>query len=208
MYNYALQHPELVKSLVFLDVYPDLVEFNVKRDLLNWTNQQYQQDMNLELAGRRNLINIINGLGVPWGIMPLFVPITSNSTYRYEQNWFFITEKTWGTQKYFLDLIGTGFSTDPYSTKLNSSITINMVNTQHTKSYVIKNSCKNIEEASDECQYQIKANKYYIDSQLDMVDRNGGLVIGCTADECSQSYYVYQNTDYTASILRQLYGSG
>ena len=43
VYEYASQHPEMIRSLIFLDVYPNNIEFKVPFILKNWTQTQYEQ---------------------------------------------------------------------------------------------------------------------------------------------------------------------
>ncbi|KAL9652485.1 hypothetical protein ABK040_000057 [Willaertia magna] len=205
IYKYALLHPEMVYSLTFLDVYPDNIEFISERDLKNLTQPEYENFYNREMAGRQALLRIINGLGVPWGLMPIFVP-SGNSwpeSLREEKNWFFLTEKTWITQKYMLDT----FTINPknyYATPLpNSNITVHLIATKHNDNYVKKNRCNNV--SSEKCDYFIRSNNYYIEAQKNMLSFNS--VTYCSDDACNLGYYIYDNPRYSAKILNELYNN-
>ncbi|KAL9655690.1 hypothetical protein ABK040_004923 [Willaertia magna] len=203
IYKYALQHPEMVYSLTFLDVYPDNIEFISERDLKNLTQLEYENFFNTEMARRQTLLRIINGIGVPWGLMPIFVP-SGNSwpeSLRAEKNWFFYTEKTWITQKYMLDT----FTINPknyYLTPLPySNITINLIATKHDDSYVKKNLCNHV--SSEQCDYFIRSNNYYIEAQKNLLPFNS--ITYCSDDACNLGYYIYDNPRYSAKILNELY---
>ena len=208
-YRYALAHPEMVASLLFLDVYPQNIEFKVQRDLKNLTQQEYYTLIQTEMSQRLGIITLINAIGVPFGLMDLVLPSYQNSStpFANEQRYFFLTEKTWGTQKYFIDLQATTFkdNTDPYKKRLPLNIPINMVITKHSDEYVIKTMCTSIPKNSPECIYQIKANRYMYESQLSMVNLNGGKVVKCILDECSQAYYVFINPHYTVEVINSLF---
>lgn len=107
MYEYAYNHPEMFKSLTFIDVSPLDIEFTIPATLKNWTDAQKNQYKNSELASRMSLIKLINGIGVPFGLMQLVFPGYKSyfSNLYNEINWFYLIEKTWITQEYFLGLI-------------------------------------------------------------------------------------------------------
>ena len=95
VFNYALQHPEMVSSITFLDVSPKRVELIIQKILKNWTNTEYEEEEKSDLANRYGLLGIINGLGVPLGLMPFFFP--KNKVYPRETanevDWYFLTGK-------------------------------------------------------------------------------------------------------------------
>jgi pimeloyl-ACP methyl ester carboxylesterase len=95
VFNYALQHPEMVSSITFLDVSPGYSELMTQKILKNWTNTEYEEEVKSDLSNRYGLFGIINGLGVPLGLMPFFFP--KNKVYPRETanevDWYFLTGK-------------------------------------------------------------------------------------------------------------------
>ena len=205
IYRYALQHPEMVYSLTFLDVYPARFEWITPKVLKNWTDDQYNSNVQSDLSSRSSLFKIINGLGVPWGLMSIFVPLSSvypSNTAR-EVNWYFLADKTWSTQEIFLKVLAN--ATDPYNVALNSSITMNHIMTTYTDNQVISLTCgvKNYPANSSDCQYEINANKLSIVWRKNLTNFNN--IINCTLDECSLGYYVFSGANFTVQKLLQLY---
>ena len=105
VYDVASRYPELTHSLVFLDVYPSGYEFQSQATLKNWTQAQLDQYKRQELASRSGLFRIINSIGVPFGLMSIFVPPykTYFQDLSDEVNWYFRTAKTWTNQRAFLE---------------------------------------------------------------------------------------------------------
>ena len=102
IYEYASKYPQKVKDLTFLDTAPNNIEFEIPRILKNWTQNQYDEYKSRQLSSRFQLFRIINGLGVPWGLMSILTPASQSDTY-YKQfseqiRWSFLNEKTWITQ--------------------------------------------------------------------------------------------------------------
>jgi pimeloyl-ACP methyl ester carboxylesterase len=205
VYKYAIQHPEMVSSLTFLDVYPPRVEWLTPKILKNWTEDQYNSYVKSDLAGRNSLFGIINGLGVPWGLMPIFVPKSSvypESTAT-EVNWYFLTDKTWSTQQVFLQLLAN--QTDPYTTAVNSSIKINNIMTVKSDQQIYTKICQpqNYALNSSNCQYEIQANQLSIIWRQNLTKFDN--IVNCSMDSCNLGYYVYEGSNYTVQQLLNLY---
>lgn len=96
-YKYARDHPEMIHSIVFMDVYPIDIEFRTPYVLKNWTDQQYDDYKRKELASRNTLADLINVLAVPFGLMPIFLPRTeANPPNPVEEiRWLFLSDRTW-----------------------------------------------------------------------------------------------------------------
>lgn len=205
VYRYALEHPEMVHSLTFLDVYPANVEWLTPKILKNWTDDQYNSKIKSDLSERRRLFGIINGLGVPWGIMSIFFP--PNSVYpsntKDEVHWYFLTDKTWSTQEVVLKTLAD--EKDPYDVALNSSIAVNHIMTVLSDQQIISQTCDklNYPASSSDCQYEIQANHLAIDWRLNLTKFNK--IINCTFDECNLGYYVFEGANYTVQKLLELY---
>lgn len=73
-YEYALEHPEMVHSIVMMDTAKPGVEWDVPARIYNWTTEQATAYKNADLQGRNLIFNIINGIGVPFGLMGIFIP--------------------------------------------------------------------------------------------------------------------------------------
>lgn len=97
-YKYAYDHPEMIHSIVLMDTYPIDIEFRTPYVLKNWTDHQREDHKRRVLASRRSLLDIIDVLAVPFGLMPIFVPRNPD---RYptdradEMRWYFLTDRTW-----------------------------------------------------------------------------------------------------------------
>ncbi|KAG2388515.1 hypothetical protein C9374_000679 [Naegleria lovaniensis] len=208
IYKFAHKHPELVKSLTFLDVFPPGIEFTSIRDLKNLTQSQYEQYKSIDKQGRKTLLGIINGLGVPWGLMSIFVMENSKNSNSKEIAFWMRTEKTWITQASQMDLYFSQDSSSFLKQSLASNITINLVISKHNDTWVKTNNyvCKTKGTESQDCAFEIEKNNYYMKSQLEIVPTlNGGTITYCTDDSCGLSYYTFINPSYTASTLNQLY---
>jgi hypothetical protein len=205
VYKYAIQHPEMVSSLTFLDVYPSRVEWITPKILKNWTEDQYNSYVKSDLAGRYSTFGIINGIGVPWGLMSIFVP--KNSVYpestANEVNWYFLTDKTWSTQEVFLQLLAN--ETDPYTAAINSSIKINNIMTVKSDQQIYTKICQpqNYALNSSNCQYEIQANQLSIIWRQNLTKFDN--IVNCSMDSCNLGYYVYEGANYTVQQLLHLY---
>lgn len=204
VYKYALTHPEMVYSITFLDVSPNLVEFIIPKILKNLTDSEYKNYFDNEIAGRYSLFRIINGLGVPWGLMSLFVPLGKSDPpeYRNEINWFMLTDKTWTTQYY---LLGDALNDVDNYTSLKPNITLNHIMTVLNDQQIVDKQCKpkKLDQSSADCQYEIQANKKLIELRLKLATYN--TVINCTLSDCSLGYYIFDNPKYTVDNLMNLY---
>lgn len=102
IYEYASKYPQKVKDITLLDASPNNIEFDIPRILKNWTQSQYDDYKSSQIASRFRLFGLINGLGVPWGLMSLLTPSSQSETFysRFSEQirWTFLTEKSWITQ--------------------------------------------------------------------------------------------------------------
>lgn len=150
-------------------------------------------------------MRLINGLGVPWGLMSLFVPLpkTIYSNLIYEQNWYFLTEKTWSTQAYLLPFVLK--QNDIFQTvKINESIPINLISSFKTDQQVINQTCvaKKYAPDSTDCLYEINSNKLYLFEKERLVNLTlNGKIIRCSLDDCDQGYLVGLGANFTVNSL-------
>jgi hypothetical protein len=208
IYNYASERPEMFKSITLLDTYPLKFEWTTPAVLKNWSDSELNGYINSDLAKRFQTIYSINALAIPFGVMAFFYP--SSSFYppylTEEKNWFFLTEKTWTTQKYYLEQLA--YEDDVFSTKkINKSIPINHVMSIKNDNQVINSTClpKNWDAQSVECQYEIKANRYSIIVRKNLTSlTNKGKIYECFETSCGQSFLVYDNPQFTAKALLEL----
>ena len=123
--EYQTNHPKKVAAIVFVAVYPAGIEFDFYQNQSNPVisdNAKYAYRAQ-ELSSRTSLVNIILGLAIPWGLMPLFNPISSVSSGYYPpekraeykvQSW---KSNLWINQAAGLQLISsTPDSQDPLNT--------------------------------------------------------------------------------------------
>lgn len=198
----------MVHSLVFLDAYPVNIEFSVQRELRNWTMEQYESNVWETRKQRLQIVDIINTIGVPFGLIAFLLPssTTQPAQFQNEQHWYFITEKTWITQRKYIENMNP-YPANPFNSTISDSIPVHMILTTKSDEQVKNQICKprGLDPISEDCQYEIKSNQAYIQAAQNMVPRNGGQLIPCTLDSCNQGYYIYDGSKYTVDTLLQLY---
>ncbi len=208
VYPYAKEHPEMVKSLVLLDAYPINIEFRAQQVLKNWTIEQYESSVAEAREQRLQIVNIINRVGVPFGLMGVLLPPSGAqpAQFQNEQRWYFLTEKTWISQTKYIDQMQP-YPFDPFNSTISDTIPVHMVLTTKSDKQVKEQICipRGLEPDSADCQYEIKSNEYYIQAAQKMVPANGGKLIPCNLDACSQSYLIYEGPQFTVDALVQLY---
>ena len=137
--------------------------------------------------------------------MPIFVPTSSvyPASTANEVTWYFLSDKTWSTQKVFLQVLPN--STDPYSSSLNSSIKINNIMTVKSDQQVITQNClpQNYAANSSNCQYQIQANQLSILLRQNLTKFNN--IVNCSMDSCNLGFYVYGGANFTVQQLLNFY---
>jgi len=212
IYEYTLKHPEMVKSLVFLDVAATGVEFELKKKIRNWNETYYNSYRKQDLDGRVGLFRLINGLGVPWGIMSSFMMPSQNTIsfpkeYLLEQNWYFLTDKTWITQYYLFNQLYFNPLVDPFNQTINKNISISHIFTAYSNDTIKANCLKeNLTIDSQECYYRLEENQYIIDAKINMTKITpGGQVIECTdPTKCNLGTYILDDPKYTAQKLIEI----
>ncbi|TRY61459.1 hypothetical protein TCAL_03167 [Tigriopus californicus] len=73
IYQYALDHPENVHSLINLDGALEGVEFRLPAIINNLTETQAQEQFEADMRGRFQTFSLINGLGIPFGLVQFFI---------------------------------------------------------------------------------------------------------------------------------------
>jgi hypothetical protein len=205
LYEYASKHPEMFKSLTFLDVSPVDIEFKIKAELNNWTDSQTESYKQGEFAKRKSLFGLINGIGVPWGLMSIFTPPpkTYFSNLLDEIRWYFLTEKTWTTQEYFLPSVFS--ETDVFNTtKIDANIPINIIMTKKSDQQIIDQICtKNgYDKDSAQCRNEIESNRISVRERTKLKElSNTGELVNCEYDECELGYYVSNGANFTVNNL-------
>jgi len=205
LYEYTSKHPEMVKSLTFLDVSPVNIEFKIKAELNNWTDSQTESYKQGEFAKRMSLFGLINGLGVPWGLMAIFTPPpkTYFANLLDEIRWYFLTEKTWTTQEYFLPSVFS--EVDVFNTtKIDTNIPINIIMTKKSDQQIIDQVCKKngFDKDSAQCRDEIESNRISIRERTKLKDlSNAGKLVNCEYDDCDLGFYVANGANYTVSNL-------
>ena len=107
IYDYAMKRPENVDSLIMLDAAPTGIEWKIPASYYYWSPEEYYYYVQSDLASRFQLLSLANCFGVPWGIMKPFLGGSIHNEFwsddeSHEQQWYFRTEKTWVTQKWYL----------------------------------------------------------------------------------------------------------
>ena len=208
VYNYAIAHPEMVNALVFLDVYPENVEFLVPKIFYGWNETYYQEYMKNDINGRWGTFSLINGLGLPWGLVTFFLGGNSPNKsfpeeYLAEKKWYFEQDKTWTTQKMFLYNYTkiTGY----LNQTLTQSIPLHHIYTNYTEAK-LNADCVKQNLSQIKCDEKLFFNKWTSEAKFNMTKLSlGGKAIECTADDCSLGYYVNDDPKYTIEKLIELF---
>lgn len=203
IYEYAVAHPEMVRALVFLDVAPFQAEWKVPQMLKNWTQGEFDETVERDLASRAALLNVINGLGVPLGLMGLFMPPEKSypDYLREERRWYFLTDKTWATQAHFLKQLQS--EKNVFEQKLLGNISVSHLVTVKSDVQIEKEICKPRNLDEDDCAYEKKAFQLMSEMKMGLVGNQ--TIVKCTADECSLGYYVYDGPQFTVENLIYLF---
>lgn len=209
VYEYASQSPDMVHSMTFLDVAPARIEWTTQAVLKNLTAKQLDQLIAQDMRGRFTLVYLINSIGVPLGLLRYFLPVTDSYPVELmnEKRSFFLSEKTWITQRYFMD--GLANQTDVFSTlTVKESIPINHIMTVKSNQQIINQVCapRKLAPTSNECLYEQAANDYSIRQRKRLVNlTQNGRVYECALDECDLGFYVYNGPQFTVDALLKLY---
>ena len=214
IYKYALKYPEMVKALVFLDGSLE-GEFTSKKIVRGWNESYYLSYRTQELESRYGLFRIINGLGVPLGLMSIFIGGDKNvvsfpKDSVEEKDWYMITDKTWRTQyNYFILNILNNVEDPDFRKIIDSRIAIHSIFTALSDD-IIKSNCvkENYNENSEECKYRVLENQYSINKKINITKLNpGGKAIKCSDAKCNLGTYILTDPKYTADRLVELFPS-
>ena len=75
-YEFALKNPTKTAAFIALDTAIEGVEFRLHQQIEGLDDAETEEYFNQQIAGRLSFTNMINGLAVPWGLMPLFITRT------------------------------------------------------------------------------------------------------------------------------------
>ena len=206
IFQYALDHREMVESLTFLDVVPNNVEFLIKNTLSNFTRNEAERYKNKEYSSRQSFSNLKNAFGVPWGIISLYVdPIKAFfSQFNNEIEWFYYTEKKWATENYFINILKDKISSFSSGKIIDQTISLNLIISEKSDDQIIKNVCepRKIDRNSKECIYEINFNRLLIQEKLNLANLSSkSKLIACKQDECGMEYFFGVGANYTVYNL-------
>ncbi len=212
VYDYLFTHSNISSnniSITLIDAYPTGIEWRTPYVLKKWSNDTLIKYVTDDMTKRFQLIFLINAFGVPLGLMNIFFPAQRSKWLPFadETRWFFLTEKTWITQRWYLENLVN--ETDVFSEKrLNSNIPINHIMSIKTDEQIVESIClpNKMNASSDECQYEIEANQYMINVRKELVSlTENGQVYECTKSACNQGYFVSEGAEFTVDALLKLY---
>jgi pimeloyl-ACP methyl ester carboxylesterase len=219
-YQYAAKYPDRVHSLVFLDVSPPRIEWEVQQKRLKLTDEDIKKRSMSDIMGRLSLFGIIRGLAIPWGLMGLFV----GSCYAFETQaqcaervWFFGSPMAWTTQYHVVITGGLLDEPDPFdgvlalpipASGINEAIPIIHLMTTWNTTVLKSSSCKSRTES--ECADLIQDNEYSIARKTNLTLRSPGAaassrVIPCPEPQCNLGYYIYEGPDWAATQLLKVF---
>jgi len=203
IYEYATLHPEMVHSLAFLDVAPFQAEWKVPQMIKNWTQSEFDATVKRDLASRMVLINVINGIAVPFGLMAVFIPPEKSypDYLRDERRWYFLTDKTWVTQAHFLKQMAS--DRDVFQAKLPANISVSHFLTVKSDAQIEKEICRPRNLNVDDCNYEKKAFGMMTEMKMALVPNQ--TIVKCNEDACNLGYYVYDGPQFTVDNLISLY---
>ncbi|DBA04359.1 TPA: hypothetical protein N0F65_002121 [Lagenidium giganteum] len=183
VYRYATMAPEKIHSLVFLEVYPEDVEFFVEQRVNNWTDKETISYRDIDLAGRQSLLGIINFVGVPLGLMKIFI-LQANTTppsLAPEMQWYMLTDKTWTNQQFYLADIQT----------------VSMYEPSVFEKYP---------DSAAECDKRVRRNAVFNEYKLGLLkysgNRSASVMVNCTMDKCDMDW---ANPRFTTDAIEHIY---
>jgi pimeloyl-ACP methyl ester carboxylesterase len=186
--SYYMKYPNKVKSIIFMDVFSPGIEFESLKYLNNWSDEKLKSYQKIDFMGRVSMGNLILGLGLPWGLMPIFVPMASvpknfqppekAAEYRV-QLW---TNKMWVGQVASIRYMATqDYNEDPlYKVKLDSTVPFAQIACNVSRSVI----CVRAEDDVD-CDLKIKNYNYYLDRQISMtygISPNATVILNTDSD--------------------------
>jgi hypothetical protein len=74
--DYYLKYPSKVASVVLVSSFPEGIEFMYYQNSTESTKEQTASYTTTTLAQRRGLTAILLGLAIPWGLSPMFFPLS------------------------------------------------------------------------------------------------------------------------------------
>jgi hypothetical protein len=197
-------------SLTLIDAYPAGIEWKLPFVIKNWSNKQMISYITSDMESRFKQILLINAISIPFGLINFFVPSSNSSRvdeYANERRWSYFSEKTWATQRWTLTSLIN--EEDVFSEKkLNQNIQINHIMSVKSDEQIIESICfpKKFSKISDECDYEIRANRYLINVRKELTSlTRHGQVIECEKDECNQEYFMLDGIEFTVKALLELY---
>jgi pimeloyl-ACP methyl ester carboxylesterase len=108
IWNYALLHPEKVRSVVLLDSFGENIESRLLRSQVDpvLSPAEIQQRREWDIIGRQVLFTVLRGLAIPWGLGTIFFGQDPGG-YAYPERWaeykrYYTVGKTWTTQYFTL----------------------------------------------------------------------------------------------------------
>lgn len=80
-----------------------------------------------------------------------------------ERSWHYYTEKSWATQRYFLNTVQ--MQRDVYASQISKNITVNHIMSVKDDKQILNLFClpKSWTVESSDCSYELRVNKYSID---------------------------------------------
>jgi hypothetical protein len=151
------------------------------------------------------LMDIINKIGVPFGLMNLIIQKSDNYPQEFEDErvWQFYTEKTWITQKFIFE---NSISNNPPDIiqlkKLNENIKIDLVLTHWNSTIVRNNICEPRKLNEIDCNLEILENDKNNELKLNLVDpKNLRNIYKCESSSCNFGYYINGKPIWFLNIL-------
>ncbi|DBA04358.1 TPA: hypothetical protein N0F65_002120 [Lagenidium giganteum] len=213
VYQYATTAPQNVHSLVFLEAYPNDVEFLVEQRLNNLTNDATAAKRSVDLTGRRVLMGIINFIGIPLGLMPIIIPPanTTPPSLGAEVQWYMLADKTWTNQQFYLkeSAAASMFAPSVFEQHaLAPHIPIHTIAQVWSDDQARRIQCTSTDTSTD-CANKVRRNQLYLDYKLGLLqysgNRSASVMVNCTMDECTQATLVWWMPQYTATAVEHIY---
>lgn len=212
VYPFVRDHPEMVHSLVFMDVSEPNIEWNQQQYLNNWTDTQRETYKEQQLALRFGLFDIIRGMACPWGLMSLFVPYNPTNYEpkdRYDEfRWHQLIEKHWTTQFFMLvDIVSKPSPLEDLS-DFPSSVNPVVISSHRDKQTICDNYTPKLAIESAECERAYQGEEYWVRSKTklfnDLNKNNNGTFVVC--EGCDLGFPV-KKSQWTVETLMQLFAN-
>lgn len=192
-------HIQNLERVVLIDAFPTRLKWNAEYSARNGSHTKLHEHMQKLMDRKFFLFSLVNGFGVPFGIVPAILQM-KNFDFSREKNLLLMNEKIWLSEKMNFEKWNDQNNDDKYEL---SSFNISHVITVKTNDQIYEQVCvpKKQSTNSKYCLYEKQINKYLINERKKIL--NNGRVYECNRNDCGIEFFL-QDSLFTANALISL----